>query len=89
MMSVMARFPADGSEPGPAFRRADGSPVLLERFVRGDGSRSRAAGSTGLGLAIVDAVTAAHHGQVAVTSEPGRTQFTITLQRLAEPGPPS
>jgi two-component system OmpR family sensor kinase len=62
--------------------------TLFERFVRGDSSRSRAAGSTGLGLAIVDAVTAAHHGQVAVTSVPGRTQFTITLPRLAEPDPP-
>jgi two-component system, OmpR family, sensor kinase len=65
---------------------ADLVPTLFERFVRGDSSRSRAAGSTGLGLAIVDAVTAAHHGQVAVTSEPGRTCFTITLPRL--PGEP-
>jgi two-component system OmpR family sensor kinase len=64
-------------------------PTLFERFVRGDSSRSRAAGSTGLGLAIVDAVTAAHHGQVAVTSVPGRTEFTITLPRLAEPDPAS
>ena len=62
-------------------------PTLFERFVRGDSSRSRAAGSTGLGLAIVDAVTAAHHGQVSVTSEPGRTRFTIRLPRLpGEPG---
>jgi two-component system OmpR family sensor kinase len=58
-------------------------PTLFERFVRGDSSRSRAAGSTGLGLAIVDAVTAAHHGQVSVTSAPGQTRFTITLPRLA------
>jgi two-component system, OmpR family, sensor kinase len=58
-------------------------PTMFERFVRGDSSRSRAAGSTGLGLAIVDAVTAAHHGQVSVTSAPGRTCFTITLPRLA------
>ena len=49
-------------------------PTLFERFVRGDSSRSRAAGSTGLGLAIVDAVTAAHHGQVSVTSVPGRSR---------------
>ncbi len=54
-------------------------PGLFERFVRGDSSRSRAAGSTGLGLAIVDAVTTAHGGSVGVTSEPGRTQFVITL----------
>jgi two-component system, OmpR family, sensor kinase len=62
-------------------------PTLFERFVRGDSSRSRAAGSSGLGLAIVDAVTAAHHGQVSVTSQPGRTCFTIVLPRLpGEPG---
>ena len=54
-------------------------PDIFERFVRGDSSRSRAVGSTGLGLSIVAAVIAAHHGTVAVSSEPGRTRFTITL----------
>jgi two-component system OmpR family sensor kinase len=57
-------------------------PELFERFVRGDSSRSYAAGSTGLGLAIVKAVVAAHHGTVGVTSRPGRTSFTIVLPRL-------
>ena len=57
-------------------------PELFERFVRGDSSRSHAAGSTGLGLAIVKAVVAAHHGTVGVTSRPGRTSFTIVLPRL-------
>jgi two-component system OmpR family sensor kinase len=57
-------------------------PELFERFVRGDSSRSYAAGSTGLGLAIVKAVVAAHHGTVRVTSRPGRTSFTIVLPRL-------
>jgi two-component system, OmpR family, sensor kinase len=52
---------------------------IFERFVRGDSSRSRAAGSSGLGLAIVQAVTAAHGGQAEVTSRPGETRFTITL----------
>jgi two-component system, OmpR family, sensor kinase len=59
-------------------------PTLFERFVRGDSSRSRAAGSTGLGLAIVDAVTAAHHGRVEVSSQPGQTRFTLTLPRLPD-----
>jgi two-component system, OmpR family, sensor kinase len=59
-------------------------PSMFERFVRGDSSRSRAAGSTGLGLAIVDAVTTAHGGRVTVTSRPGQTRFTITLPRLAD-----
>jgi two-component system OmpR family sensor kinase len=76
------------TDDGPGIP-AELQPTLFERFVRGDSSRSRTAGSTGLGLAIVDAVTAAHHGQVAVTSVPGRTQFTITLPRLAEPDPAS
>ncbi len=60
-------------------------PALFERFVRGDSSRSRGttgAASTGLGLAIVNAVTTAHGGHVQVHSEPGHTQFTITLPRL-------
>jgi len=54
-------------------------PDVFERFVRGDSSRSRAAGSSGLGLAIVHAVTAAHGGTANVTSRPGETRFTITL----------
>jgi two-component system, OmpR family, sensor kinase len=61
-------------------------PDIFERFVRGDSSRSRVAGSSGLGLAIVHAVTAAHGGSAAVTSRPGETRFTITLPLAAEPG---
>ena len=57
-------------------------PDLFERFVRGDSSRSRAAGSTGLGLSIVAAVIAAHHGTVSVDSRPGQTRFTVTLPLL-------
>ncbi|MDT0344440.1 ATP-binding protein [Streptomyces litchfieldiae] len=54
-------------------------PNVFERFVRGDTSRSRSAGSTGLGLAIVAAVVAAHAGTVGVASAPGRTSFTVRL----------
>jgi two-component system, OmpR family, sensor kinase len=57
---------------------------VFERFARGDVSRMRTpdagtSGSTGLGLAIVAAVVDAHHGSVSVTSQPGRTEFTVRL----------
>ena len=58
-------------------------PHVFERFARGDGSRSRAAGSTGLGLAIVSAVVAAHRGEVTVDSGPGRTAFAVRLPALS------
>jgi len=58
---------------------ADLQPEIFNRFVRGDSSRSRAAGSTGLGLAIVAAVVGAHGGAVSVISGPGRTTFTVEL----------
>jgi two-component system OmpR family sensor kinase len=60
-------------------------PEVFERFARGDGSRSRAAGSTGLGLSIVFGVVAAHRGGVTVTSVPGRTTFRVTLPLAATP----
>jgi len=66
------------TDDGPGIP-AELQPELFERFVRGDSSRSRAAGSTGLGLAIVDAVVAAHGGRVEMTSQPGQTVFTIAL----------
>jgi len=60
-------------------------PEIFNRFVRGDSSRSRAAGSTGLGLAIVAAVVAAHDGVVSVQSRPGRTTFTVRLPHSGVP----
>ena len=72
------------TDDGPGIP-AELQPTLFERFVRGDSSRSRTAGSTGLGLAIVDAVTTAHRGRVEVSSHPGQTRFTITLPQLTEP----
>ena len=62
------------TDDGPGIP-ADLQPGLFERFVRGDSSRSHAAGSTGLGLAIVDAVTAAHGGSVGVASRAGQDQL--------------
>ena len=66
------------ADDGPGIP-ADLQPVLFERFARGDGSRSRAAGSTGLGLAIVEAVVGGHGGTVSMTSAPGRTEFAVSL----------
>jgi two-component system, OmpR family, sensor kinase len=66
------------TDSGPGIP-AELQPDVFERFVRGDASRSRAAGSSGLGLAIVHAVTAAHGGSAHLTSRPGETTFTITL----------
>ena len=54
-------------------------PEIFGRFVRGDSSRSRAAGSTGLGLAIVAAVISAHGGTVTVDSRPGFTRARVWL----------
>ena len=71
----------DVVDDGPGIP-ADLRPVVFERFARGDGSRSRTAGSTGLGLAIVSAVVAAHHGDVSVDSRPGHTMFTVRLPVL-------
>ena len=60
-------------------------PEVFERFARADTSRSRRGGSTGLGLAIVDAVVRAHGGTIAVESEPGRTEFAVTLPSDSAP----
>ncbi len=61
-------------------------PRVFERFARGDGSRSRAAGSTGLGLAIVSAVADAHGGMVTVDSSPAGSTFTVRLPATAVAG---
>lgn len=66
------------TDDGPGID-ADLLPHVFERFARGSSSRSRQHGSTGLGLAIVQAVVAAHHGTVEVTSRPGRTAFVVGL----------
>ncbi|WP_040523650.1 sensor histidine kinase [Gordonia araii] len=66
----------DGPGIDPALQ-----PEVFTRFARGDSSRSRNGGSTGLGLSIVDAVIKAHHGTIALRSEPGSTEFTVRLPR--------
>lgn len=81
---VLLTVADDGPGIDPALQ-----PVLFERFVRGDASRTRetdatgrsTAGSTGLGLAIVAAVVEAHHGAIQVHSAPGATRFEVRLPR--------
>jgi two-component system OmpR family sensor kinase len=50
---------------------------VFERFYRGDGA-GRASGS-GLGLAIARELAEAMQGEISLSSEPGRTAFTLSL----------
>jgi two-component system OmpR family sensor kinase len=54
-------------------------PTIFERFVRSDTVRAHTEGNTGLGLAIVHGIVTAHHGRVTLSSQPGRTTFTVQL----------
>lgn len=58
-------------------------PVLFERFVRGDPSRTRANGSTGLGLAIVRSIVEAHDGSVSVSTTAAGTRFIVELPSVS------
>jgi two-component system sensor histidine kinase TrcS len=62
-------------------------PVLFERFVRGDPSRTRANGSTGLGLAIVRSIVEAHDGTVSVSTSAAGTRFIVELPCLRRDEP--
>ena len=62
----------DGTGIAPA-----ATPHVFERFYRGD-SGGRASGS-GLGLAIARELAEAMHGEIDLSSEPGRTVFTFSL----------
>jgi len=86
--SVVARvIPPSAGGPEAIIEVEDDGPGIPEdlvgrvfgRFVRGDASRSRAAGSTGLGLAIVQAVAESHGGSAEVESAPGRTVFRLRI----------
>ena len=73
----VARISVHDSGPGIKQEQLE---HVFERFYRADSSRARASGGVGLGLSIVSAVTAAHHGRVFATSEPGEgATFVIEL----------
>jgi signal transduction histidine kinase len=63
-------------DDGPGIAPEDAVQVF-ERFHRGDGG-ARASGS-GLGLAIARELAEAMHGEIGLTSSPGRTTFTLSL----------
>jgi signal transduction histidine kinase len=61
---------------------ADQLDRVWERFYQVDGTTTRRFGGTGLGLAIVKRLVEAHHGQVGVSSKPGRgSTFYFTIPR--------
>ncbi len=54
--------------------------IIFERFRQVDGTATRRAGGTGLGLSIAKKFIDMHHGEIKVTSEPGKgSVFTLTL----------
>lgn len=74
-----SRIEVQVRDTGPGIAPAD-LPHVFDRFYRADKSRSRETGGSGLGLAIVRSLVEAHHGTIAVESEPGRgTCFTVTI----------
>ena len=54
-------------------------PTVTDRFVRGDGARSRSIASSGLGLSIVAGVVAASGGTLTIESRPGSTTVSVLL----------
>ncbi len=60
-------------------------PRIWERLYRGDKSRSQR--GLGLGLSLVKAIVEAHHGTVAVRSQPGEgSEFIV---KIPQAGPPA
>jgi two-component system heavy metal sensor histidine kinase CusS len=64
-------------------------PHIFDRFYRVEMSSLHSSDGVGLGLAIVKSIVELHHGQIAVTSEGGMTNFRMTLageMAAASPG---
>lgn len=92
-VTVTARPDDDGvrllvHDDGPGFPEAL-VPAAFDRFVRGDGARTRVAdaetgsgaGGSGLGLALVRAIVQAHGGSVGLRSRPGDTTVEVLVPR--------
>jgi two-component system OmpR family sensor kinase len=67
------------TDHGPGIAEEDHERIF-ERFWRADPARTRSRGGSGLGLAIVASLVHAHHGDIALDSEPGQgATFVIRL----------
>ena len=73
-------------DDGPGIGQRD-APQVFERFYRGD-TGGRASGS-GLGLAIARELAEAMQGEIELTSEPGRTVFTLSLPAVSSTSLPT
>lgn len=64
-------------------------PHIFEPFYRADPARARDTGGSGLGLAIVEQIVRQHHGDIRVTSVPGRRSAFVVYLPSAPPRPGS
>ena len=70
-------------DTGPGIA-AEAQQHIFDRFYRGDPSREGS--GTGLGLALVRSITELHHGQISVSSTPGRGScFRVILPAPLSP----
>jgi two-component system OmpR family sensor kinase len=70
------------SDTGPGIA-PDHLPHVFERFYKADTARAADSTGSGLGLSITKAIIVRHRGTIAVTSQPGRTTFTVVLPQSA------
>ncbi|MFE6288171.1 ATP-binding protein [Streptomyces sp. NPDC057877] len=68
------------TDAGPGIPPGDRERVF-DRFYRVDKARSRDRGGSGLGLSVAASLVRAHGGDIALTCEPGATEFTVRLPR--------